>query len=142
MEPALLGLVLDSSIIIEAERRHQIVEEFLSGIRQRFGEIEITIPSVTIAELVHGVERANTAEIRQRRRAFIDELKRHVPIHPVTDETGELAGTLSGSQAAKGITLPIDDLLIGASALEQDYAIATRNERHFRKIPGLNIIQL
>lgn len=142
MEPALLGLVLDSSIIIEAERKHQIVGEFLTGIRQRFGEIEITISAVTVAELVHGVQRANTPEIRDRRRAFIDELKKHVPIHPVTEETGELAGTLSGSQAAKGITLPFDDLLIGASAIEQGYAIATRNERHFQKIPGLHIIQL
>jgi hypothetical protein len=32
MESALLGLVLDSSIIIEAERKHQIVEQFLTGI--------------------------------------------------------------------------------------------------------------
>jgi tRNA(fMet)-specific endonuclease VapC len=79
MEPALLGLVLDSSIIIEAERKHQIVEEFLAGIRQRFGEIEITISAVTVAELVHGVERANTPEIRHRRRAFIDELKNMSP---------------------------------------------------------------
>jgi hypothetical protein len=46
---------------------------------------------------VHGVERANTPEIRRRPRAFINELKKHVPIHPVTDETGEVAGTLSGS---------------------------------------------
>jgi tRNA(fMet)-specific endonuclease VapC len=123
MEPALLGLVLDSSIIIEAERKRQTVEEFLTGIRQRLGEIEIAISAVTLAELVHGVERANTPEIRQRRRAFINELKRHVPIHPVTDETGELAGALSGSQATKGIKLPIDDLLIGVCALEQGYAI-------------------
>jgi tRNA(fMet)-specific endonuclease VapC len=101
MEPALLGLVLDSSIIIEAERKRQTVEEFLTGIRQRLGEIEIAISAVTLAELVHGVERANTPEIRQRRRAFINELKRHVPIHPVTDETGELAGTLSGSRQRK-----------------------------------------
>ena len=142
MEPALLGLILDSSIIIEAERKHQTVEQFLDGIRQRFGELEIAISSVTVAELVHGVERARTLEIRQRRRAFIDEIKRHVPVQSVTEETGELAGTLSGTQAAKGITLPIDDLLIGAAALEGGYAVITRNERHFRKIPGLNIVQL
>lgn len=55
--------------------------------------------------------RANTLEIRIARRAFIDELKKHVPVHPVTDSTAEIAGQISGEQAAKGITLPADDLL-------------------------------
>ena len=86
MEPAFRGLVVDSSIVIDA-----------------------------VAELVHGVERAQTLEIRQRRRAFIDELKKHVPVQPVTDESAELAGTISGGQAAKGIRAQLDDLLIGVA---------------------------
>jgi hypothetical protein len=61
-------------------------------------------------------------------------------VHPVTDETGELAGNISGEQAVKGIKLPIDDLLIGASAIEQGYAVATLNLRHFEKIPGLKVV--
>jgi tRNA(fMet)-specific endonuclease VapC len=137
MEPAILGLVLDSSVIIEAERKRQTVEEFLSGIRQAFGEVDISISAVTIAELAHGVARASTPGIRDRRRAFIDELKRHVPVHPVIDESGEIAGKLSGELAAKGLKLPIDDLLIGVAAIEQGYAILTLNLRHFRMIPNL-----
>ena len=62
---------------------------------------------------------------------FIDDLKRHVPVHPITDETGEIIGRISGEQAARGITIPFDDLAIGASAIEQCYAVATRNARHF-----------
>jgi len=62
---------------------------------------------------VHGIHRASTPEFRQRRRDFIDELKRHVPVHAVTDATGELMGKVSGEQAAKGIRLPFDDLAIG-----------------------------
>ena len=98
------------------------------------------ISAITVAELVHGVERASTPEIRQRRRAFIDELKKHVPVQPVTDESGELAGTISGSQEAKGIKLQVDDLLIGVAALEQGYAVATLNRRHFNKIPNLIVV--
>jgi predicted nucleic acid-binding protein len=45
-------------------------------------------------------------------------------------------------QAAKGITLPLADLIIGACAIERGYAIATRNLRHFQLIPGLNVIQI
>ena len=72
---------------------------------------------------------------RDRRRTFIDELKKNVPVHPATDATAEIAGTIGGEQAAKGITIPIDDLLIGTSAIEQGYAVATRNLRHFKKDP-------
>ena len=96
--------------------------------------------SSPLAELVHGVARANTPQIRAARRAFIDELKKHVPVHPVTDTTAEIAGQISGEQAAKGITLPADDLLIGSSAIEQGYAVATLNIRHFQKIPGLHVL--
>ena len=72
MDSTLLGLILDSSVIIHAERKKQ------------------------------------TPEIRQRRRNFIDELKHHVPVHAVTDATGELMGKVSGEQAAKGIRLPFE----------------------------------
>jgi tRNA(fMet)-specific endonuclease VapC len=85
------------------------------------------------------VARANTPEIRIARRAFIDELKKHVPAPPITHSTAEIAGQISGEQAAKGITLPADDLLIGAPAIEQGYAVATLNVRHFEKIPGLQV---
>jgi predicted nucleic acid-binding protein len=104
------------------------------------GEIEIAISAVTLAELVHGAVRANTSEVRDPRRNFIDELKKHVPVHPVTDSTAEIAGQLSGEQAAKGITLPVDDLLTGASAIEQGYAAAPLNARHFQNIPGLRVL--
>jgi predicted nucleic acid-binding protein len=142
MESALLGLILDSSVIVEAERKGQTVEQLLEQVGRSVGEVEIAICSVTVAELVHGVYRANTREIRQRRRAFIDELKRHVPVHPVTDETGEIIGRISGEQAAKGVKIPFDDLAVGASALEQGYAVATLNLRHFQMIPGLVVRQL
>ena len=142
MESALLGLILDSSVIVEAERKGQTVEQLLEQVGRSVGEVEIAICSVTVAELVHGVYRANTREIRQRRRDFIDELKRHVPVHPVTDETGEIIGQISGEQAAKGIKIPFDDLAVGASALEQGYAVATLNVRHFQAIPGLVVRRL
>lgn len=140
MESPLLGLILDSSVVIAAERKRQTVEDFLTSIERTFGEVEIAISAVTLAELVHGVARANTPEIRIARRAFIDELKKHVPVHPVTDSTAEIAGQISGEQAAKGNTIPADDLLIGASAIEQGYAVATLNTRHFGKIPELRVL--
>ena len=89
-----------------------------------------------MAELIHGVYRANKPEVRDRRKAFVDEFLRHVPVHAVTRETCEIVGRISGEQAAKGVKIAFDDLAIGASALERSYAVATLNMRHFERSLG------
>lgn len=73
---------------------------------------------------------------------FLNDLKAAVPVYAATDKTAELAGTLSSRMAEKGQSIPFDELLIGATALERGYAIATRNYRHFRKIPGIKLVEL
>jgi|SRR5271157_667759 len=142
MESTVLGVILDSSVIIEAERRQFDLAQFLKQIVQKIGEREAALSAITVAELVHGIYRANTVERRDRRRAFIDELKAIVPVYPITANTAELAGKISGESSAKGVSIPFDDLLIGTCALERGYAVATRNQRHFQKIPGLTLVQL
>lgn len=47
-----------------------------------------------------------------------------------------------GEQAAKGINLPLGDLMIGACALELGYAVGTGNLRDFNRIPGLKLVAL
>jgi len=49
-----VGIVLDSSVIIAAERRGHTVREILEQVKAAQGEIEIGLSVVTIAELVHG----------------------------------------------------------------------------------------
>jgi predicted nucleic acid-binding protein len=97
---------------------------------------------LTVAEVGHGMYRANTPELRARRRLFLDELKATVPILPVTEATAEIIARVGGEQSAKGITIPMADLIIGACALELGYSIGTRNVRDFGRIPGLNLIHL
>jgi predicted nucleic acid-binding protein len=142
MEPDLLGLVLDSSALVVAERRNRTVAQAIESVRRTAGELPVVLSAVSVAEIGHGIYRANTPELRQRRRAFLDELKATVPVHPVTEVTAEIAARVGGEQAAKGINLPLADLLIGASALELGYAVGTSNLRDFGRIPGLRIIQL
>ena len=95
-----------------------------------------------MAELAHGIHRANTPERRQARRAFLDDLKAAVPVYPITSQTGEMVGRINAETSQKGVIIPFDDLLIGACALERGFAIATSNIRHFRKIPGLTNLSI
>jgi predicted nucleic acid-binding protein len=69
-------------------------------------------------------------------------MKAHVPVHPVTESTAEIVARIGAEQAAKGIKLPLADLIIGACALELGYAIATANVRDFNRIPGLTVVSL
>jgi len=142
MEPAILGLVLDSSVLIAAERRKQTPAQIIEDVVKRVGAVPIILSSLTVAEIGHGIYRANTPEIRERRRAFLDELKATIPIHPITEATAEIIARVGGEQAAKGINLPFIDLIIAAGALELGYAIGTDNTRDFTRIPDLKVISL
>jgi tRNA(fMet)-specific endonuclease VapC len=142
MGPTRLGVILDSSIVIEAERQRLDVGRFLKFVAEQIGEREAALCSVTVAELAHGVHRANTPERREARRAFLDDLKATVVIYSITADTAELVGRIHAESSRRGIIVPFADLLIGACALERGYAIATRNQRHFQKIPGLDLVPL
>lgn len=142
MEPAVLGVVLDSSIVITAERRSLPVPELVEAIEGAYGGIEVSLSPVTVAELVHGIYRAKTPETSERRREYIQELVNLIPVHPVTRETAFLVGQIEGQEAAQGNVLPFNDLLIAAAAIEQGYAVLTENLRHFQKIPGVQVLKL
>lgn len=49
-----MGLILDSSVVIAAERRGHTVRQILEQIKAAHGETDIGISVVTIAELMHG----------------------------------------------------------------------------------------
>ena len=140
MESSLLGLVLDSSAVIAAERRKESITDFIESIHRAHGPLDLSLSPVSVAELVHGVFRAQTPVASQRRRLFIEELVSLVPVHPVTKKTGWLVGQIQGQEAAKGNMLPFNDLMIAAAAIEQGYAVLTSNVRHFQRIPGLQVV--
>jgi len=60
-------------------------------------------------------------------------------VHPVSIEIAELAGRIEGELAEKGISIAMEDLLIGATALSVGFGVATLNLRHFQLIPGLSV---
>ena len=136
-----MGVILDSSILIAAERAGSTVRDILSAVRAAQGEVDIGLSVVTIAELLHGAYRAGSEARRRQRLEFVEELCRDVPLYPVTLEVVRLVGQIKGQEEAKGIRIPFEDLLIGATALHLAYSVGTHNVRHFRLIPGLAVVQ-
>ena len=137
-----MGLILDSSVLVAAERQGQNARQMLASVASRIAETEIGISVVTLIELAHGAARANTPERKTKRQKFIDELLIAMPIHPVTVPLALRTGQIDGENQTRGVRLPLPDLLIGVTALELGYSVGTANLRDFQRIPGLSVIQL
>lgn len=135
-----MGIILDSSVIITAERRGHSVRQILEQVHASHGETEVGLSVITVAELMHGAYRAKTQAQQERRLEFIEWLCRDVPVHPVTLDIARLVGRIEGQQEAKGIQFAFEDLVIGVTALHLGYAVMTLNARHFQFIPGLSVV--
>jgi predicted nucleic acid-binding protein len=121
------------------------MRQLLISIQEQTGDDEVAISVITLLELVPRVVRSNSVvhpdgpERRDKRQRFLDELISVVPPQAVTSLVALRAGRIDGDSQAKGVRIPLADPLIGATALELGYAVATHNLRHFEKIPDLKI---
>lgn len=137
-----MGLILDSSVAIAAERRGDSVQALLQRVIDTAGDQEAALSTAGVVELVHGIHRANTPERRARREAFVEDLLAAVVVYPLTTDIARLAGKLDAEQQSRGIVIPFADLLIGTTALSLSYSVLTANLRHFERIPSLALLQL
>ena len=95
-----------------------------------------------MVELEHGIWRAKDAAQAANRQKFFDDLFTVVPTYPLTLSIARRAARMDGESKRKGIVIPFQALVIGVTALEFDYAVATMNVRHFQMIPGLVVKQI
>ncbi|HZV87791.1 MAG TPA: PIN domain-containing protein [Candidatus Binatus sp.] len=135
-----MGLILDSSVVIDVERRGETVERLIERVVAAAGDQEAALSAVGLTELIHGLYRANTPALRLRRESFLDELLADLTVYPYTKQTALLAGKLDGEQQSRGVVIPFADLLIGATALSIGFSVLTANARHFRQVPGLSVV--
>ena len=75
MESAVLGLALDSSVLIAAERRNLTAAQAVKAVRGDVGELPLVLCSLTVAEIGHGIYRAHSQEVRNRRKSFLADLQ-------------------------------------------------------------------
>ena len=137
-----MGLVLDSSVLIAAEREIRPVSQVVSSLSADLAETEFLLSSITVMELEHGWHRASTPETAARRRRYLDEVFSILPVESFTREMGMLAARIDAEMKKTGRVIATADLLIGVTALYYGYGIGTRNARHFKMIPDLQVVSL
>lgn len=130
-----MGVIFDTSEIIALERNRQGVDAIILGREDEpFG-----ISVITVAELLHGVERADTDARKIVRQAFVEKVIELFPVLPFDTSVARTYARLWAALARKGLTVGAHDLIIAATAISLDYAIVTANMRDFEKIDGLRV---
>ena len=129
-------------MLIASEREKRPVSLLLASLSEELSEAEFLLSSITVMELEHGWHRANTPEAAAKRRRYLDETLAILPVEPFTREMGVLAAKIDADMKKTGLVIATADLLIGVTALHYGYAVGTRNVRHFKMIPGLQVITL
>jgi tRNA(fMet)-specific endonuclease VapC len=130
-----MGVIIDTSFLIEAERREFEIDKF---IQNREGEI-FGLSVITVSELLHGVHRADSAIRRLKRSAYVEKVIELFPIYVFEISIARIYAELWSDLAKKGIQIGAHDLIIGSTALSLGFSVATYNIRHFERIEGLKI---
>ena len=128
-------MILDTSIIIEYERRSSKIQAFAS----RYPQEAVSLSVITAAELLHGIHRANSASRRLRRSSFVEDVLSRFPIMDFDLAIARVYSELWATLEKQGMRISAHDLIIGATALSHDESVATFDKRDFTKIPGLRV---
>jgi tRNA(fMet)-specific endonuclease VapC len=131
-----MGVILDSSILVAFERRRFDLEGLLTD------HPSPAIAAITAAELLIGVERADTPERRDRRQAFVDNILARMPIIPFDLAQARLFAVHFAELAGRGQVIGDRDLQIAVTALSLGCDVATLNIGEFQRVPGLRLVDV
>ena len=134
-----MGLLIDSTVCIHAERKRRTPVDLIAEIMERWGDAQLWIPVMGAAELFHGCWRADTPARRARREEFVETLLGVIPVIPVTLAIARVMGQVDARLSAAGQRIPTSDLLIAATALARGDAIVTGDARHFHRVVGVTV---
>ena len=132
-----MGLLIDSTLSIHAERNRKSPEQLVADLTHRFGNVELALSVMSAGELLHGCWRADTPARRARREEFVEAILAAIPVVPITLPIMRVFAEIDAQLASQGQRVPTSDLLIACTALSRGDEIVTGNVRHFDRVPGL-----
>ena len=131
-----MAIILDSDVLIEGEKGNFDVASWLASCPDE----PVEIAAITVAELLHGLERAAGGYGAMRER-YLRTVLETFPILPYTERTAYEHARIWAQAERSGKMIRFYDLIVAATALERGSQVATFNTRHFRQIPGLRVIE-
>ena len=125
---------LDTDLIVDYLRKRRPGSTFYKKLQQTK---ELKITEITVFELFLGAFMSPKAA---KRTEEVESILHHKEILTLGKEGGKLVGQIGAKLKARGEPIEIRDLLIAAICLHYKIPLATRNIKHFQRIPNLSLL--
>lgn len=129
-----MGLIIDTSVMISVEKKTMDFTKL-----KKYKNAAISV--ITVSELLVGVHRTKSEDLKLQRLAMVEYIIGLVPSIPFEDEDARIYALILSTLTQNGITIGVHDLMIGATAIRNGYPVLTTNNVDFDRIPGLTVIK-
>lgn len=130
-----MGRLIDTSILIEAERGRLDIDSHLA----KHDTDDSFISAISVSELLHGVHRANSEVIQNKRSAYVESTFNRFPILAVDTSIARQHAHLWAALEKVGKMIGQHDLWLAATCLVHGLSIVTANVREFQRVEGLEV---
>jgi predicted nucleic acid-binding protein len=100
-------------------------------LKQLLRDRRVVLVGMVLAEILQGIK--NPRESKQVR-----ETLKNLPFLETPRTVWQRAGDLSAGLRRQGLTIPLSDLVIAATAIGEEAEVFTRDP-HFEKVPGIKL---
>jgi predicted nucleic acid-binding protein len=131
-----VGLLIDTSALVALERGP---EGWEGGVAAALGDEPAGVPAIVYAELLAGVQLADSPARAVAQRAKVGAIVARVPIVEFDAGAAERWAELFGLLQRQGAHIPSNDLMVAATALHIGFGVLVgpSGESHFTRVPGL-----
>lgn len=132
-----MGLVIDTSAAVAIERSGADWAELIDA---HSGE-HVALPAIVYAELLVGVELADSAKRARQRRRAVEALVAVAGLVEFGSAIAEVWSELFAVLSRTGRMIPANDLAVAATAVHLGYGVLSgpQDESHFRAVPELRV---
>lgn len=127
--------LIDSSVFI-AQQRGAITGQEIAA---RIGDSPFYISVITVTELLHGVERSDSAMRRDKNSEFVESILSETRVLPIDTHIARVHARIWADLRQRGQLIGAHDMLIAATALAHRATVLTHNTRHFARIESLAV---
>mgnify|MGYP006291068745 CR=1 FL=1 len=127
------SVLLDTDIVSFIMKRHSLAGDYIKHLSGRV----LCISFVTVGELFLGAEKAGWG---RKRRDELEELIKNYVVLPFDHEVAKRYAAVVIGVRKKGKQIDFADAWIAATSTAFDVPLITHNKKHFKWVPGLEII--
>lgn len=128
----MLKYMLDTNIVIYVIKRRPV--EVLEVFNAHAGQM--CISSITLAELLHGVEKSSMITKNLRK---VEDFVSRLEVLPYENTAASHYGDIRTNLEKKGTVIGVNDLHIAAHARCEGLILVSNNVREFERVEGLRL---